>query len=277
MPPVYHRSILLYSALVGNTQASRQPRKLTKATDPKRLGVWTLPALAERVNRWAFEEYDNREHRALHQTPKEAYDQSMRQDGERNHKTITYDDAFIKATFPTTRTGYALVQPGMGVRMNYLDYWCEEMRDPTVERTKVRVRYDPFDVTVGYAYINGRWRECQVASEELAGCSERELQIIAEEIRKKNRILYGREQIEITQSKLATSRRKDVAVERVLRQQQRDREAKAALAVLEGARADLPKPPVSQAASPKSTSKKVSSDRFTDPDEDKLIIFRRYR
>jgi putative transposase len=263
--------------LVGNTQASKQPRKLTKATDPKRLGVWTLPALAGRVNRWAFEEYDNRIHPILHQTPKEAYDQSMRQDGERNHKTIAYDDAFIKATFPTTKTGYALVQPGTGVRMKYLDYWCEEMRDPTVERTKVRVRYDPFDVTVGYAYIDGRWRECQVASEELAGCSERELQIIAEEIRKKNRILYGREQIEITQSKLATDRRKDVAVERVLRQQQHDREAKAALAVLEGARADLPKPPLSQAESPKSTSKKVSSDRFSDPDEDKLIIFRRYR
>jgi len=263
--------------LLGNTQASRQPRKMSKATDPKRLGVWTLPELAERVNKWAFQEYDNREHPALHQSPKEAYDQSLKQDGERNHKIIEYDDAFIKATFPTTRTGYVLVQPGVGVRMNYLDYWCEEMRDPTVERTSVKVRYDPFDVTVGYAYINGRWRECKVASEELVGCSERELQIIAEEIRKKNRILHGRERIEITQRQLAMFRRENAAREKILQQQRRDREAKAALTVLEGGRADLPKPDVPQAASPKSTGKKVSSDRFSDPDEDKLIIFRRYR
>ena len=32
------------------------------------------------------------------------------------------------------------------------------MRDATVEGTQVKVRYDPFDVSVGYAYIDGQWR-----------------------------------------------------------------------------------------------------------------------
>src|SRR6266851_369271 len=139
--------------LLGNTQASREPRQMTRATDPRRQAVWTLPRLAERVQQWADEEYDTRRHPALGMTPREAYDLSIKRDGERLHKQILYDDTFLKATFPTTRKGAAKVEPGVGVRMNYLDYWCEAMRDPTVERTQVKVRYDPFNVSVGYAYI----------------------------------------------------------------------------------------------------------------------------
>ncbi len=42
--------------LLGNTQATQKPRLMTKATDPERQAVWTLPALAERVQQWADEE-----------------------------------------------------------------------------------------------------------------------------------------------------------------------------------------------------------------------------
>jgi putative transposase len=220
--------------LLGNTQATQQPRQMTKATAPRRHAVWTLPRLAERVQQWADEEYETIRHPALGMTPREAYELSMRQDGERIHKSIDYDDTFLKATFPTTRKETAKVEPGVGVRMNYLDYWCEAMRDPTVEGTQVRVRYDPFNVSVGYAYIDGRWRTCDCPYTEFAGCSERELQLLTEELRKRNRLQYGRENIEVTQKQLATFRRENTDVETILRQQRHDRETKAALVVLEG-------------------------------------------
>ena len=222
--------------LLGNTQAAQHPRKMTKATDPRKLAVWTLPALAERVRQWADEEYETMPHPALGMTPRDAYEQSIRRDGERDHKRIPYDEVFIRSTFPTTARGRALVQPGKGVRMNYLDYWCDEMRDKEVERTIVPVRYDPFDVTVGYARVGGRWRKCACAANELAGCSERELQLITEELRKRNRLLYGRAQVEVTQKQLADFRRENAAKEVLLRQQRHDRETKAALFVLEGGR-----------------------------------------
>jgi putative transposase len=129
--------------LLGNTQATREPRLNTRATDPQRQAVWTLPALAERVQQWADEEYETIVHPALGMTPRDAYALSIKQNGARTHKNIPYDDAFLKATFPTTRKGTAKVEPGVGVRMNYLDYWCEAMRDATVEETQVKVRYDP--------------------------------------------------------------------------------------------------------------------------------------
>jgi putative transposase len=157
--------------LLGNTQATREPRLNTRATDPQRQAVWTLPALAERVQQWADEEYDTIVHPALGMTPRDAYNLSIKQNGARTHKDIPYDDAFLKATFPTTRKGTAKVEPGVGVRMNYLDYWCEAMRDPTIEGTQVKVRFDPFDVSVGFAYIDGRWRKCDCPSTEFAGCS----------------------------------------------------------------------------------------------------------
>ncbi len=220
--------------LLGNTQATGEPRHMTKATDPRRHAVWTLPKLAERVQQWADEEYDTIRHPALGMPPREAYDLSMKRDGERAHKSIEYDDTFLKATFPTTRKGTAKVEPGVGVRMNYLDYWCEAMRDPTVEGTQVKVRYDPFNVSVGYAYIDGRWRTCDCPYTEIAGCSERELQLLTEELRKRNRLHAEREHIEITQKQLATFRRENTDIEAILRQQRHDRETRAALIVLEG-------------------------------------------
>jgi hypothetical protein len=207
---------------------------MTKATDPRRHAVWTLPSLTECVQQWADEEYDTLRHPALGMTPRNAYDLSIKQDGARTHKQIRYDEIFLKATFPSTRKGVAKVTPGVGVRMNYLDYWCEAMRDPTVEESFVKVRYDPFNMSVGYVYIDGKWRQCDCPYTEFAGCSERELQLLTEELRKRNRMTHGREHTEITQKQLAAFRRENADIETILRQQRHDRETRAALVVLEG-------------------------------------------
>ncbi len=262
--------------LLGNTQATQQPRLLTKATDPRRQTVWTLPALTKRVQQWADEEYDTIRHPALGMTPREAYLLSLEQDGERLHKHISYDDTFLKAIFPSTRKGTAKVEPGTGVRMNYLDYWCEAMRDPTVENTQVKVRYDPFDVSVGYAYIDRKWRKCDCPYNEFAGCSERELHLLTEELRQRNRITSGRKQIEITQKQLATFRRENVDMETILRQQQHDRETRASLVLLEGGRKTEQ---VEQTDVPKTDDEEKSSESRENPKKtnpyENLLVFKR--
>ncbi|GAC1698442.1 MAG: hypothetical protein NVS9B9_20960 [Ktedonobacteraceae bacterium] len=267
--------------LLGNTQLTKQPRTLTSATNPRALGVWTLPKLAERVSEWAFEEYDLQPHTALGMTPRMAYEQSLDRDGARAHKVIPYDDLFKIMTFPTTAKGTALVQPGRGVRVNYLDYWCEEMRDPMIERTQVCVRYDPFDISSGYAYLGGHWRKCIIAYNELAGCSERELQIIAEELRNRKRLMYGRRQVEITQIELARFRRENTAQEVVLSQQRKDREARTSFVVLEGGGAStsgqiLPTPPLeSMDQRAKTPTEGVQHQQSNS--KETLIVFRRIR
>lgn len=272
--------------LLGNTQATKEPRTNTRATDPRRHAIWTLEQLAERLEQWADEEYDTMRHPALGQSPREAYEQSLQRDGERKHKLIPYDNVFEKATFPTPRNGKAKVQPGQGVRMNYLDYWCEEMRDPSVENTQVPVCFDPFDASVGYAYIQKQWRKCDCPQDEFSGCSERELHILTEELRQRNRLQYAGKQVEITQKQLATFRRENAAIEEIARQHRNDQETKLALKVQTGGRAkggnaDLSSPSgVASARSEegRNTHQTQPSQRAQkSQDGDKLVIFRRLR
>jgi hypothetical protein len=70
---------------------------------------------------------------------------------------------------------------------------------------------------VGYAYIDGRWRKCDCPYTEFAGCSERELQLLTEELRKRYRLHAGREHIEVTQKQLAAFRRENADIETILR------------------------------------------------------------
>jgi putative transposase len=263
--------------LLGNTQALRHARTMTTATDPRRYAVWTLSALAEWVKLWADEEYDTIPQPALGISPRTAYEQSMQRDGQRDHKRIPYDETFKRATFPSTTKGRAKVMPGKGARMNYLDYWCDEMRDPSVENRSVALRYDPFDVSKGYAYIHGQWRPCVTPYPELAGCSEREWHLLASELRKRHRLLHGRAQVEITQKQLADFRRENAALEVILRQQRHDRETKAALNILEGEPSSktVPESAARQGNSPQRPESRQAS--HSPGNGDKLVVLRRIR
>ena len=157
------------------------------------------------------------------------------------------------------------------------------MRDATVEGTQVNVRYDPFDVSVGYAYIDGVWRQCFTPYDEFAGCSERELQLLASEVRQNNRLQYGREQVEISQKQLADFRRENATKQEILRQQRHDRETRAALVVLEGGRSakmTVPAPTSSSGAAGGRQSRLSPSEPLPQEPEkkhDKLLVFKRIR
>jgi putative transposase len=157
--------------LLGNTQATKQVREITKAVNPKQHALWTLGDLYTYLVEYAYVVYDQNEHPALSMSPQSAYEHGEMNAGERLHRRIAYDEAevcwgkfppdtfldFILATHPSPRSGQALVQPGKGIKLNYLYYWSDAFRHPEVERTKVSIRYDPFDLGVAYAYVQGRW------------------------------------------------------------------------------------------------------------------------
>lgn len=175
--------------LLGNTQAAKQVRQLTKAIDPRRQAVWTLGDLYVFLKEWAYQVYDQGEHEALGTTPREAYVQRMSQAGEREHRRIPYNEEFLMTTRPSTLKGEAMVQPGKGIKVNYLYYWSDAFRNPEIERTKVPVRYDPFDVGVVYAYVQGRWVRCISQYYSIfEGRSEKELLIASQEIKQQGKL-----------------------------------------------------------------------------------------
>jgi putative transposase len=170
--------------LLGNTQASKEPRQLTKTVDPKVLAVWNLGDLYTHLTQWAYSVYDLNRHDSLGASPNEVYTSGLSHSGERLHRRIVYDEDFKMATRPSTPKGKAKVQPGHGIKVNYLYYWSDAFRNPSVEKTDVPVRYDPFDMGVAYAYVDGRWVRCisQYYS-TFVGRTEKEVLLAAAEIR----------------------------------------------------------------------------------------------
>jgi putative transposase len=218
--------------LRGNTQGTVHPRTLTKAMNPKHLAVWPLPDLYQRLCEWAYTVYDQHLHEALGQSPRDAYLLGLERYGVRAHRRVLYDEDFLMATNPSPRKPTALVVPGKGVKIHYLYYWHDALRHPEVERTRVPVRYDPFDIGTAYAYCRGQWVPClSQYYHVLHGHSEKELALATEILRQQAR--RNHQAATITALHLADFLADVQAHEQVLLQRLRDLETRAVLHALD--------------------------------------------
>jgi putative transposase len=174
--------------LRGNTQATRVPRLASREVDPKRLAVWTLERFTVSLREYVHEVYDQMDHSALFQSPREAYTQGMQLAGARSHRIIPYTDAFVMQTRPTTRTGTAKVHRSRGITVNGLQYWNERMHASDIAGHSVPVRFELYDMGVIYAFIDGQWLECFADNyAQVHGRSEKEWDLILQEWREHQR------------------------------------------------------------------------------------------
>src|SRR6266568_5810783 len=218
--------------LLGNTQAAKRARMLTRAVDPKHHALWMLPDLYTYLCEYAYQVYDQNEHSGIGMTPQAAYLWGMKQGGEREHRRIPYDDRFVKATCPTTIKGTAVVQKGSGVKVNHFYYWNNAFRNPEVIKTAILVRYDPFDLSTAYAQVQGQWVTCRAPYLNLEGHTEKELLIATTELRRQARRDGSR--ADLSAERLATHMGKAVSHEESLRQRLRDLDHKKVLALIAG-------------------------------------------
>jgi putative transposase len=219
--------------LTGNTQITKHVPQVTKSVDPKQHAIWTLGELYRYLTMWAYDVYDMTPHPALDMAPREAFQRGLAQSGARTHCAIDYDDTFRFFSLPTTPKGTALVEPGRGIKINYIYYWSDEFRPASIERTQLPVRYDPFDISVAYAFLQGRWIPC--ISEyylQFKGHSERELRLATTELRK--RLQEQAKNQAVTAKRLGEFLASAEAEEVLLAQRQRDAEAREVLAQMGG-------------------------------------------
>lgn len=220
--------------LIGNTQIMKNVRQVTKDVNPKELAIWTFESFHQVLCLWCYKFYDKREHPALGQSPSEAFASGVAMHGAREHTRIEYNDDFIKDTFPSTSKGTAKVQKKAGViQINNISYWTKVFDLSEVKGTQVEIRYDPFDVSVAYAYVNKKWETCiSDYRHDFKGRSEREIQIATEELRQRNR-RHG-QRFNLTQKSLAIFLRTPEAAEILLMQRLCDAEAKSVLDTING-------------------------------------------
>ncbi|GGA77265.1 TnsA endonuclease N-terminal domain-containing protein [Ornithinibacillus halotolerans] len=218
--------------LTGNTQLTKNVRQVSKNVNPKNLAIWTLEKLYEYLSRWAYEIYDKTEHSGIGATPQNMYENSILKGGERNATRIAYDEVFRILTLPSTRKGTAKVIPGYGVKINRFYYWHSSFRNGQIENTSVQVRYDPFNMGVGYAYINKRWIELKSEKYNvLKNRTEKELNIAFQEL--KTRAKLSEKKTGVT-AKMITDFLNSLEAEEVLLKQRLKDRATRNLFVIEG-------------------------------------------
>ncbi|GAC1353986.1 MAG: hypothetical protein NVS4B11_22360 [Ktedonobacteraceae bacterium] len=225
--------------LLGNTQVMKQVRQVTKSMQPKEQATWTLGDLYAFLCGWAYEVYDQDIHITLGMSPREAWAMGLTLSGERAHLTKLYGDEFRYLSLPTTPKGTAKVEPRRGVKINYLYYFSKSFDAKKVQGTQVLIRYDPFNIGLAYAYVQGRWVKCLSEYHlQLRGHTERELQFASAEIRK--RYQNHRGEVAITARRLADLLAKASDYETVLLQRLQDLEARDVFSRMHGSHLALP-------------------------------------
>jgi len=267
--------------LTGNTQITKHIRLTTKSIDPERQAVWTLGDLYRYLCVWAYQVYDQELHPALGMTPREAFKAGLAVSGERAHRKILYDEEFRFLSLASPRKGTAQVEPGRGIKVNYLYYWSEAFLSAAVERTQVPVRYDPFNIGIAFAYVQGRWVQCR--SEyylQLRGHTERELHLASAELRKRYQNHAG--EAAVTAKRLADFLVEAQTHEQILMQRFHDVEAGDVFAqmqghgILEDELIPPPQPPSSVSLTPERNAPGESTQQELKGDEEDTLDLDEY-
>lgn len=176
--------------LKGNTQNTRNIRQLTKSMNPRNHASYCLEEMHAMLATFVFEIYDNRPHPALNCAPKDKYDRGIEISGAREHRSIKCDETFYLMTLPSTAKGSAKIQPGMGLKIGGFYYWASEMRSRSYEGRSVKVKYDPENIGVGWAYLGDQWVQCRPnGTLNLEGRTEKEMQLATLEWRRSRKLI----------------------------------------------------------------------------------------
>lgn len=148
--------------LAGNTKATKQVRMTSRSHLPENLAQWTLESLYSGLEYWATKYYDNEPHVALGCSPREMFERSFSQSGQRKHKRVIWNEDFRIATCPPAdRGGLRQVNHQRGVKIHDQYFWNPVFRDPKISGQKLMVRTDPWDASTVYVRVDNQWVKAQ--------------------------------------------------------------------------------------------------------------------
>ena len=164
------------------------------------------------------------DHSALGQSPREAFHQGMQLAGVRTHRLIPHSEEFLMLTCPTTRTRSVKLDAARGIVVNGLRYYHPLMRSSREAGKHVEVRYEPFNMGIAYAFVDGQWLTCTAdAFLQVQGRSEQAWELILDEWREQQRA-HGRKRMTVDSSLLGTFLEEVLLEEPLLKQQHCDLE-----------------------------------------------------
>lgn len=172
--------------LQGNTQLTKNNvRQVTKQFNPKFRAIWTLDKIYFYFCQYCYEVYDTCRHQALRMEPCKKFNIGMAKAGLREHlKTSEEEFKLVSMPTPKANEGKRKITQ-KGIKIHYLYYKHPSFKD--FRGNSVDTKYDPFDITTAYAYVDGEWVTCRSEHiQELEGRSYKQIEIASEELKALN-------------------------------------------------------------------------------------------
>lgn len=166
---VLHRD-LIYQ-LDGNMQNDQEWRSATSSHKSDATARYLLERIYTEIDRYLLSYYNQKPHGPNTFSPQQRVDQSEADIGVLA-KSIEYDVAFrIETAHRPARPAYR-VDSRRGIRVGQRTYWHSDLAQPRFNDTRVEVRIEPFDSSLLYAHLDGRWIECIAAKHAELKCMD---------------------------------------------------------------------------------------------------------
>ncbi len=181
--------------LPGNTQASRNPRAMSREVDPRRLACLSLRFFEDSYHEYLYEVYPDLKHEGAvlsgrGATPRESWAAGVRKHGRAGGKRVDAEDWDFKVSLLPPwkrRGGTAQVSRQTGIQIGHLRYWHPGMARESVVGTRVPVRVFPDDAGIVAACLEPesndedrqRWVLCHVRHRYklFRDCTRREVEV----------------------------------------------------------------------------------------------------
>jgi putative transposase len=166
--------------LLGNTQARKMGRSMSSSHDPAKHAVWTPDAFEKVLAEFLYEIQPQTIHLGILEKPAERLARSLRESGNRIHTHIPYDRVFYVGTLLTPDTPTRSVR-NCSVKVNHIYYTSPELARVR-NKTKVSVKFDPYDIAHIYAYIEHEWVRLTTTHHLVREFTERQIRLAHMEI-----------------------------------------------------------------------------------------------
>lgn len=168
-------------ALEGNTVGRKDVRSQDPKHDAAITAIWDLPHLEELLATYFYEVYDQMRSQTAGLSPRERFEKSLAEAGVADTEAISDDEHFRVMTAPELSRSVAVSR--QGIKAKGLRYNCDAFERDGVRGSKVRVRWEPYNRAVAYAFVQDEWHVCRAPYFALlANRSEGELRTASAEL-----------------------------------------------------------------------------------------------
>jgi len=164
--------------LEGNKQLQKLGRSLSSTHNPKKEAIWSPSDFAVAVHEYAYQLYPQTLRAGIADTPQHRFTQSLESfDSLPGVVPSSKADFFIR-TLPNSRAKDGMNSLNKNqIKFNHLLYRLSKRVDGyNGQKTKVKVKYDPYDIRRIWAKVNNQWVELNTVDPLVRECYDKGIQ-----------------------------------------------------------------------------------------------------